>query len=182
MTSKQRLCAVLRQHWLTGTTCNKERGTNRATCYCSVWLGAERGSPVAAVEDWINHILVRLTVETITNPLPAETRAATSGSERSEIEGAGRPEPSDETTTDGYSHTASGKTDGHSQQGEATGGPAYAIKEGNPSILGPCVDKYGHRPDEPLHLPVKDGIGKYCVRCGTRLSENGSSQHTVTES
>jgi hypothetical protein len=44
------------------------------------------------------------------------------------------------------------------------------VREGNPAFLGPCVDKYGHRKDEPLHNPVKDGVGLYCIRCGERLA------------
>lgn len=60
LTAEQRLAAVLREHWLTGTECNEQNGTNVATCYCSKWRSRVEYSPVAAVERWIEHVLAHL--------------------------------------------------------------------------------------------------------------------------
>jgi hypothetical protein len=55
-----RMAQVLREHWLTGTGCDKDAGTNVATCFCSKWRSRVEYSPVAAVDRWIEHVMEHL--------------------------------------------------------------------------------------------------------------------------
>ena len=58
-----RMAKVLREHWLTGTGCDKENGTNVATCFCSKWRSRVERSPVAATERWIEHVMEHVRFE-----------------------------------------------------------------------------------------------------------------------
>jgi len=58
--TRNKVAQVLREHWLTGTGCDKERGINVATCFCSRWRSTEQPSPCAAAERWIEHVLEQL--------------------------------------------------------------------------------------------------------------------------
>ena len=47
---------VLREHWITSVNCDKQTGTNYATCACSAWRGRTHTSVRAAVDEWIEHV------------------------------------------------------------------------------------------------------------------------------
>ena len=47
----------LRAHWITSVNCDKEAGTNYASCSCSIWRGPVRSTLGEAVNDWVAHVL-----------------------------------------------------------------------------------------------------------------------------
>lgn len=72
--NKEQVAKVLREHWLTGTECDKEDRTNAATCFCSTWRSEISRSPCEAVEHWIAHVLSHLPADR--NPAQTEADAA----------------------------------------------------------------------------------------------------------
>lgn len=49
--------AALEQHWITSVNCDKDAGTNYASCSCSEWRGKTWNSVGAAVREWIDHVM-----------------------------------------------------------------------------------------------------------------------------
>jgi len=54
----------LRAHWITSVNCDKEAGTNYASCSCSIWRGPVRSTLGEAVNDWVAHVLADRVRET----------------------------------------------------------------------------------------------------------------------
>lgn len=58
--NRERLIAVLKEHWLTHIKCDHESKTDKAFCACSEMGGEECNSVGGAVQTWIDHVLEQL--------------------------------------------------------------------------------------------------------------------------